>query len=514
MMRPPSSTAHNTTKVPPNAEERLEALKRKLALLESVHADEKKQVNDLSGVFDTIRIFTRLCFLFLRSQHQVDADRLKLDLSKAQKSIADLEKVKKHNAALEARVQELKKTSTSEQAEIRDLRVKLRISENERSQLTSKQGEAGEMKKAMQALESKRKDEMRERDRKVAELEKSLSAEKKRREGAEAKLAEIRGRVDGEVKEAKETAHERESEVKRVRAQAEEARASLESVRREAEITEERLLERLDDVQSLLSHAAEEYGRLASSTVLKSTHHSLKVNLEAVRLRNVHLQRKLANSEGQVVELASLIRQRKEQNEGLSTQLRHAEELISFYHSCWKDSLSDRQASDPPNDPLWAELLTLQSDQQEMAATTYETVSSTETIVVNAYRSSTRVILSSLAASVHEVDMERLRTEQSNTALENVKAARDVANSESDNLRSEHGVLRKQISDLKDSLDSAKAQEADLLQKVKAAKLEAQWHATEHEQSVWKERDINQRLTQTVQKHKAAEDALRAEIEQ
>ena len=41
-MRPPSTT---NSKAPLSADERLEQLKRRLAMLETVHADEKKQAS-------------------------------------------------------------------------------------------------------------------------------------------------------------------------------------------------------------------------------------------------------------------------------------------------------------------------------------------------------------------------------------------------------------------------------------------------------------------------------------
>lgn len=366
----------------------------------------------------------------------------------------------------------------------------------------------------MVVLESKRKDELRERDRKVAELEKVLTAEKSKRENAEAKLAEMRGNADGEVKEAKEVARERETEIKLVRAQAEQARESLKAACLEAAIKEERLLDRLNVVQSLLSHAAEEYGRLASSTVLKSAHHTLQLDFEAVQLRNIHLESRLANSEEQVLEVASLIRQTKEQNNILLAQLHDAEELVSFYRRSWKDTLSDHQLPQSSDDSIWEDLFTLQRGDQDLTDVTEEVVSATEEGIIDAYRSSTRATLLSLAAAHHEAGMERLRTEQTNTALETMKASYDTALSEGENLRSQHSAVQKQILELRGSLDSLKVQETTLSQQLQTAKSELQAKAVEHDQSLEKEQDVNQRLTQAVRKHTAAEDALRAENEQ
>ena len=67
------------------------------------------------------------------------------------------DKAKKQNDALEARLQDLKKINLSDQSEIKDLRMKLRVSEHERAQLSSKREGTSEMKKALQALETKRR---------------------------------------------------------------------------------------------------------------------------------------------------------------------------------------------------------------------------------------------------------------------------------------------------------------------------------------------------------------------
>ena len=100
-------------------------------------------------------------------------DRLKSELARAQKSNSEnsdrTDKLKKQNDLLDSRLQELKKSNESSQAEVKELRSKLRVSEHERNQLASKQGDLGETKKALQALDGKRRDEMRERDRKIAD---------------------------------------------------------------------------------------------------------------------------------------------------------------------------------------------------------------------------------------------------------------------------------------------------------------------------------------------------------
>ena len=70
----------------------------------------------------------------------------------------------------------------------------------------SKQGEVGEMKKALQAVKSKRRDEIRERDRKIAELENSaLTGERKKREAVDERLKEVKAKVDEEARKVCQT---------------------------------------------------------------------------------------------------------------------------------------------------------------------------------------------------------------------------------------------------------------------------------------------------------------------
>jgi len=109
-------------------------------------------------------------------------------------------------------LQEIRKSASADQAEVKDLRVKLRMAEHERTQLSSKQGEVGETKKALQAVESKRRDEMRERDRKIAELEKALAGEKKKREGADAKLKEVKAKLTRKLR-SRQTTQDLEGQV-------------------------------------------------------------------------------------------------------------------------------------------------------------------------------------------------------------------------------------------------------------------------------------------------------------
>ncbi|OBZ70609.1 hypothetical protein A0H81_09092 [Grifola frondosa] len=194
----------NSTKS--SSSDRYAVLQRKVEELERLHVEAKKA-------------------------HHLELERLKSELSRAQKGAAEqterADKLKKQNEAFDARVQELKKASSSEQSELRELRIKLCAAEHERIQLASKQNEGAEARKALQAAEERRREEVRERDRKIAELEKSLGAEKKRRETVNARLQDLRGQADGKAQEARAAMVDLEKHLQVTTAEAQEAKSAL-----------------------------------------------------------------------------------------------------------------------------------------------------------------------------------------------------------------------------------------------------------------------------------------------
>ncbi|TFL02437.1 hypothetical protein BDV98DRAFT_603640 [Pterulicium gracile] len=249
-----------------------------------------------------------------------DAERLRSELARVQKMHTDLnalyEKQKKTLAQSDTMAQEHKKAQATTQAELKDLRMKLRTSEHERSQLSAKQGEMAEAKKSLQSLEAKRREDMRERDKRIAELEKSLVLEKKRSGTMEARVTELKGKDDDR---------------KALQTDTKQAKVALDSLRAASGAREEELVARVQQLQSMLSAVAEEYGLLVANTVSLSAHTKAKHETHALRCRNWRLERKLANSEGQVIELAHLIRAVKEQNALLSQELADSnQQLLSL----------------------------------------------------------------------------------------------------------------------------------------------------------------------------------------
>ncbi|KIK03514.1 hypothetical protein K443DRAFT_131343 [Laccaria amethystina LaAM-08-1] len=176
----------------------------------------------------------------------------------------------------------------------------------------------------------------------------------------------------------------------------------------------------------------------------------------SLSLQLFRLQRKLANSEAQVIELAHLIRQLKEQNILLNHQLHDTHREFEFYHTCL-DNL-------PPPD-----IYPVISSYYQYLSSTYN--SRLEEVNPNA----------SIAAELELDQQDRVTLEE--------QLADVTANNKS--LQSSVAVLEQQLAD---------------------AKRETQESASAHAVLLNKEKDSVHRLTITVQKSRMAEDALRAEI--
>ncbi|KAJ3713302.1 hypothetical protein C8R42DRAFT_646970 [Lentinula raphanica] len=131
--------------------------------------------------------------------------------------------------------------------------------------MSAKHGESGEWKKAVQAAEMRRKEEGKEKDRAVADLGKTLSAEKKRREMVESQMKEAKAKHEFETDKLK--AGMGKVKVKSELTTANDAKRqlqlSLDGAISEADSTEEALLARLGDHRVLLGRLGEQYGLYA-----------------------------------------------------------------------------------------------------------------------------------------------------------------------------------------------------------------------------------------------------------
>ncbi|KZT22213.1 hypothetical protein NEOLEDRAFT_1244068 [Neolentinus lepideus HHB14362 ss-1] len=464
-------------------------LQRKLEHLETVHADSKKA-------------------------HQTEIERLRLELSRHQKANAEqtekLDKLNKQNESLDARVQEYKKSNVSQQAEIKDLRVKLRATEHERNQLASKQGDASEAQKALNALETRRKDEVRSRDRTIADLEKSLTLEKKKREAAEAKMQEAKSKIDARIDEARSQVSKLQDELKTAKTESQKKDEAL----GEAEDEQENLCERLEQTTAMLARVAREYGRLASTTVRLDVHDELKHQHASLQLRSVRLERKLANSEAQVVELANLVRYTKESNSFLSTHIREVEEQAALYSQWLQDTQVGSGAHGDRDSSLEESVASVGSAIKDEQREVDHTITRTEKHFYDLYRQLNQDLLGSLSDAESRLT-ERCETVQRlKTELSNATDAHERVESELDTLRKEHQTTQKEVARLTTCVEELKASELSAKQELEVKEAQVKAEISKAGQQVVTEKEAAQRLAVALQQAQLAEQALQAEVEQ
>ncbi|KAF8444575.1 hypothetical protein L210DRAFT_3394019, partial [Boletus edulis BED1] len=474
-------------------DDRYAVLLKRIDDLERLHADDKKN-------------------------HQAELDRHKSELARVTKTHTEqtekLDKLKKHNDTYELRVQELKKTSVAEQTEIKELRTKLRMCEHERNQLAKREAENGESKKTFSSAEAKRREEIKERDRKVAELEKMLVAEKKKREMLESCLDDVKKKAEEEATKLRADSTNLQRKLGAAQKDGEEAQRTAEEAQADAENREEALLIQLEQCRMALSRVAEEYARLASTTVTIKAHASLKEEHLALQSRSLRLERKLANSEAQVTELAHLIRHTSEENKLLFEQLRNVEEEIVFYFRLLQENRLDQTKAGRDDDvpDLENKLATLCLDivQDHAPAALLEY----HDAVHNFYHNLTNDMRMRVDVLEDEIYQERSTNRTLTEEVASHVALRDASNVELQRLQTELAEANRNLASEQVSLAELGQSRDTLQDKAHALEKQLGEQASQHKTALQKERDVAQKLSMQLRMSKTAEETLKAEMEQ
>lgn len=441
----------------------------------------------------------------------MDNERFKFDLHRAQKSHLEqnerIDKLKKQNEALESRVQELKKICDKEKSDNKELRSKLRVSEYERTQLSSKEGEVGELKKALHALDAKRRDELRDRDRRVAEVEKILSGEKKKRDALASRLAEANGKREGEVHAARDVAQTLEAALRDAKAEAERVKKSLAGLQARSASIEEALLGQLEQHRDMLSRVADEYGRLASSTVSRHEHSQVKFELAANQLRVLRLERKLANAEAQVIEVANLVRYTKDENKFFARILFETEREAALYATEVKDLSSmvssllqvDRDLDDVHR--------AVGEDIQASEQTTHRIETGLASKFAEFHKLRSRQLLLHSSAALKQLDEKDSKISAAESQLAKLL-------DELTRIREKETSTQHQLHEATTSLAEAQGQIFVLKSQLEETKATTKAEVEKMERVVTQEKEAVQRLASTVTQSRRAEEALQEEVEQ
>jgi DNA uptake protein ComE-like DNA-binding protein len=418
-----------------------------------------------------------------------------------------MDKMKKLNDTLDVRVQDLKKAASSDQAEIKDLRFKLRMSDHERTQMATKQGEVGELKKSLQCLESRRRDEVRERDRRIADLEKALAGEKKKREDVETKHIDLNAKTNEELLSSRVAVQKLEALVNTAQAETHEAQ----SRKVQSDCKEEILVTQLEQHQLLLGQVAEEYGRLVSGTVPISVHTRLKLEHTTLSTQSDRLERKLAWSQVQVVELTAMIRDAKEQIQFLTDQLHDMEADASLYHSALVDAPSTLAL--PSNSSLESVFFAIHDEIAEQQHAIHAVDARSSDLASHFYRLAYEELRFAFSFVDKQLHNEQLASQQHAAELSSAVTSHEAIAVCLETAQHERRVVDERLKTATALTDELRTSSDSIARQLKETEERMRQAAAASDIALRKEKDTVQRLTSAVQKSRMAEEALRSEIE-
>ncbi|KAI0256405.1 hypothetical protein BJV78DRAFT_1171962 [Lactifluus subvellereus] len=474
--------------------DRYALLQRKLDHLEKVHTDGKKQ-------------------------YQTNLDTLTKELSAVRKNSVDqltrIDKLKRQVDAQDTRIQDSKKTGLADKAEIKDLRAKLRVTEAERVGLQTKYEEAVRAKLTTSSTNPPRRDELQERERRIVELETAIAAERRRREDAEAQLRDAVSAKEA-ARQSSEGANAR-TQLEQARAETAQVRAELEDDRRRGEVQREALVVQLEALRDMLGQAAAHYGKLVSETVSKAAYDTLWRECNSLQFHTFRLERKLANAEAQVAELASLVRQTQDANGLLEAELRATEEDKNLYLAALEDLRTDLHSSSGADSIHSLLVGTLYASQRELLLSELEVqvaLSSGDRLSAQSYAALNDELASSCATMRADLDAELLVSQTQAVQLQTASVVQEATTADLHAARTELESTRKQLEEASSSLSAVKTREAALLQEGKEVKTQNKEQTAAHKQALQKEKETAGKLASSLQQSKVAEEELRAEIGQ
>ena len=379
------------------------------------------------------------------------------------------------------------------------------MSEAERDKFISKQPELVQLRKSLSLLESKRKEELRERDLRISDLEKQLLSTTKVKDLLESKFIDSKRISDQQLSS---TRSELETHLEQARSKSRLAKEELENLTTTAAIREENILKQLEDHRRLLDRVVQEYAYMASRSVSSTDYHHLKHDHYVLQLHQLRLERKLANAEDQVIELTHLIRQAKGENLQSSQALSDALD---------ENSILRTAASEHDNNSTFSLDAILNSTHRNIILEHVELAkmdASTHELLTGFYQS--QCIDLCLAFSVINKELADIQATTGKHAsdLASALTCNESMTSRLEFLQKEHDTREEEVklalattNDLKAATASLEAQVAEMQQKLDDSD-------SSHANDLKKEKDALHRLNTTIQKSRMAEEAFRDEIDE
>ena len=251
-----------------------------------------------------------------------------------------------------AKIKDLRKSHLQAQNEITELKTKLRIEQERASASGTKLADIEQLRKALSAAETAKRDLLKERDSRsaaLADAEKRLGSEARRREAAEAKVKELTSKLETNSKDHKSTQlrmTDLEQQLKQCKSQLEKTSARVQQAQTSSGVLSANLELQLQQTQELLRRATAAYGLLAQSTVPQEKFEEERQAGFRAQIRIARFEGKLAEREKQAEELLWFIRQAREEKEVLSRSLASSDEAFQSLQAVLS---SDTSLEDGPS---------------------------------------------------------------------------------------------------------------------------------------------------------------------
>lgn len=467
-------------------------LKRKLEDLEEVHKEGKQT-------------------------HAIETEQLRTELARVRKvnkeQTEQIARLKKHNELTEAHAQDLKRELQTAQSEAREVRVRLRNAEIERDRLASKQTTAVETRRAAVAAESRARTNIQEREKRIEELQNSVSEEKRRALEAERRCDELKSKMEKERRDTRLKLMPLERELQRVKTRLADAESHNASLERDSSSTVESLEEQISQYKALHEVIAKEYGRLASTTTSLEAYDNMKTEASRLRICVARLERKSANSDEQVTELAHLIRQSQITNSFLSEQLRSAyEELewrtkeMDFASGFTFVPITDDTLNKDVEKALDEERCSYEKDREE--------IDSLNRTQIKHYSVLNSQLIEHLSGLERLLDSEKEEVARIKAKLSESDLTITKLSAENVSHKNVSEGLKRKISEQNTEIYNLRTKLTESEKAVATAEASVRAEIQKREDLLRKERELTTRMQATVQKGKMAEEALKAEIDQ
>ena len=369
-----------------------------------------------------------------------------------------------------------------------------------------KSEEGGDAKKLIAALEAKRKEELRERDKRIAELEKSVANEQKRNQVLEGKLLESRGRTQQELDEARKTISSLRSKV--VAAEEDVSLARIGAGQREEE-----LITQLESARTMIQRIAEEYGRLASSTVPKPSFDAVKRENRTLQLNVIRLQRKFTIADSEVHEMVDLLKVSRDQSRALEHILRGVWADLDSYAEVLSKTLLVVDET-PPNEyaELESRLLNIALDESTRHTEAIAAQLSATELFAHWYKTLGRTLLheyslvcTELSAAAEESQAHPNATTVATTHVSTLSTQLEAARLQTDS-------IQRQAAELSEQLEVAKAREVSLKEEMTKRERDVKAEKQAAKEKFQREKEMVNHLQTSMERQRFAEDEMRSEI--